>query len=89
MKLYELAFTSHVYDSFTNFHTDFMKLCEDTKPSLDMYNPKHRQELINWLNQWGCRSLPLLIMTMPLKSCWIGMRVTMRACSPRINPCGH
>ena len=59
MKLYELAFTRHIYDAMTNYHVDYLKFLERTKPGFEMGKLEHRQELINWLNQWGCRQFAL------------------------------
>ena len=51
MKLYELAFTSYIYDSMTNYNVDYLNFLERTKPGFDMGKLEHRKELINWLNQ--------------------------------------
>ena len=59
MNLYELAFTSHVYNAFTNYNADYLRLLERTGPELNLERAEHRQELIDWLNQWGCRQFAL------------------------------
>ncbi len=59
MNLYELAFTSHVYNAFTNYNADYLRLLEKTRPELNLERAEHRQELIDWLNQWGCRQFAL------------------------------
>ena len=59
MKLYELAFTSHIYDSLTNFNADYLKFSDGIKPAMDMHKAEHRQELMRWLNQCGSRQFVL------------------------------
>ena len=56
MNLYELSFTSHVYSHFTKFDNTYKRFLEKTSGYLDLFNPLHRQHLLKWLNDWGCRN---------------------------------
>ena len=55
MKLSDLAFTSHVYNYFTNYNNDYKELQFQTTSVIDLNKLEHRNSLIDWLNQWGCR----------------------------------
>ncbi len=59
MNLYELAFTCYIYDHFTSFNRTYKKFRELPGKKLDLYDSGHRQHLIDWLNDWGCRQFSL------------------------------
>ena len=59
MKLSDLAFTSHVYNYFTNYNNDYKELQSKTASTIDLDKDEHRIALINWLNQWGCRQFAI------------------------------
>jgi hypothetical protein len=53
--LSEVAFSCCVYDSIENFNKTFNDFIDATKPSINLSDSNHRNALIKWLNQWGCR----------------------------------
>jgi hypothetical protein len=57
MKLSDLAFTSHVYNYFTNYSTAYYEFTAQTEFAVDLSSTEHREAMIKWLNQWGCRNL--------------------------------
>lgn len=59
MNLFDLAFTSHVYNSFTGFNESYKSFLKKVNNDLDLLDPKHRKALIVWLNKWGCRQFSL------------------------------
>jgi len=59
MNLYELAFTCYIYDHFTSFNRTYKNFRELTGKELNLYDAAHRQHLIDWLNDWGCRQFSL------------------------------
>jgi hypothetical protein len=59
MNLYDLAFTSYFYNSFTSFNNSYKSLLKEVANELDLLNLEHRKALIIWLNKWGCRQFSL------------------------------
>jgi hypothetical protein len=57
--LFQLAFTSYIYESFTPFAESYNSFLTAVGNKLDLNNSGHREELINWLNKWGCRQFSL------------------------------
>ena len=55
MNLFDLAFTSYLYDAFTSFNTSYKDFQNTVDHKLDLSIIKHRKAMITWLNQWGCR----------------------------------
>ena len=55
MKLYELAFACHIYSQMTDYDSSYLHFLQATSPELDLTQSRHRTELLEWLNQWGCR----------------------------------
>jgi len=55
MNLAELAFGCYVYASMTDYDTSYLDFRAAINDNLDLSNAVHRQALITWLNQWGCR----------------------------------
>jgi len=55
MRLYELACACYVYAGFTNFDKTYCDFLKQTKYSLDMQSETHREALLKWLNDFGCR----------------------------------
>lgn len=59
MNLYELAFVSYVFNNLTDFYDTFNRFLDITKNSPDLTIAEHRNALLKWLNQWGCRQFSL------------------------------
>jgi hypothetical protein len=55
MNLFHLAFGCYLYSAFTDFDKSFEKFLRATDSSPDLTISNHRNELIAWLNSWGCR----------------------------------
>ena len=55
----ELAFSVFVYRSMESFDVSLSQLWECTGGEPDLLLKDHRQALIRWLNQWGCRQFAL------------------------------
>ncbi len=55
MKLAELAFACYVYASMTDYDSSYIDFLGKVGKDLDLTDADHRQALITWLNQWGCR----------------------------------
>ena len=55
MKLYELAFTSYIYNVSNAFNGTYEEFLFKTNNSIDLDNPLHQKALLIWLNSWGCR----------------------------------
>lgn len=53
----KIAVSSLLFRSLTSYNDSFTRLNESIQGSLDLTNSKHRQHLLNWLNDWGCRNL--------------------------------
>ncbi len=56
MNLYELSFTSYIYRHLTKFDDTYIKFLDKTNSHLDLFNNSHRNYLLKWLNDWGCRN---------------------------------
>jgi hypothetical protein len=59
MKLAELAFACYLYGRMTDSDSSYFRFLEETSPYLDLCNTQHRQALLNWLNDWGCRNFAI------------------------------
>ena len=55
MTLSELAFACFLYNRFTDSDKAYLLLLKKTGGCTDLCDAKHRQALLEWLNQWGCR----------------------------------
>ena len=55
MRLCELAFACYVYSQMTDYDNAYGRFLEATNYTPDLRIPKHRIELLEWLNRWGCR----------------------------------
>lgn len=55
MNIYELAFASYAYSRLEDFDKAYKKFTNSTN-NIDMNLQPHRQALIRWLNDWGCRN---------------------------------
>ncbi|BDV42758.1 hypothetical protein GURASL_16810 [Geotalea uraniireducens] len=55
MTLAELAFACHIYASMTDYDSSYCDFRSKIDDELDLTDADHRQALITWLNQWGCR----------------------------------
>ena len=59
MNLYELAFTCYIYNYFTSFNRTYEKFRTLVGGEVNLFDDEHRQHLIDWLNDWGCRQFSL------------------------------
>ena len=59
MNLFDLAFTSYLYDAFTSFNSSYKSFLKTVNHKPDLSIPEHRKALITWLNQWGCRQFSI------------------------------
>lgn len=55
--LFKLAFACTMYDSLMPFNRSLARLNENTGDSIDLRKSSHRDFLLEWLNDWGCRNL--------------------------------
>ena len=55
--LSKLALACLMYNSLTPFNDSLKLLKDSTNRRIDLTNPTHRESLLNWLNDWGCRNL--------------------------------
>jgi len=55
--LSKLAIACLMYNSLTPFNESLKLLKESTDGCIDLTNPTHRESLLQWLNDWGCRNL--------------------------------
>jgi len=56
--LCKLALASYMYDSLFGFNESLACLNKNAGGSIDLSNTAHRDSLLEWLNDWGCRHLP-------------------------------
>lgn len=56
IQLYQIALTSLIFESITDYNKSYKKLLESTAYSLDLNKDAHRSALLKWLNDWGCRN---------------------------------
>jgi len=54
MTLYELAVSS-CFRRVLDLDTSFLKFMDKVDGALDVTRPEHREYLLCWLNEWGCR----------------------------------
>jgi len=59
MTLSELAFACFVYGRLTDYDNSYRLFLEVTEDSPDLSSSEHREALLVWLNQWGCRQFAL------------------------------
>ncbi len=57
--LSDLAFSVYVFDSMTKYTESYCDFRSTVGHNLDLNRHDHRQELIIWLNRWGCRQFAL------------------------------
>jgi hypothetical protein len=55
MKLWELAVAVYLYEFFTRFDKSYCAFRKATGASCDLTRAANRNELLTWLNKWGCR----------------------------------
>jgi hypothetical protein len=55
MEISELAVAAYLYECFTGSDEGYGKLLEATGRNCDLAKPSHRDALIKWLRNWGCR----------------------------------
>jgi hypothetical protein len=53
----KMAISGFLFRSLTSYNDSFARLNESIRGSMDLTNSEHRQHLLNWLNNWGCRNL--------------------------------
>lgn len=59
MTLSELAFACFLYNGGTDYDNSYRIFLEVTEGSPDLSSSEHREALLVWLNQWGCRQFAL------------------------------
>ena len=55
MRLSDIAFTSFMFNSFTDFNKSYKDLLSKTCGCPDLTNENHIRVLLIWLNKWKCR----------------------------------
>jgi hypothetical protein len=55
MRLFELTYACRIYGA--GFDSALSRFRNDVRPQLDIENADHRNRLLKWLNDWGCRHL--------------------------------
>lgn len=55
VSLAELAFACYIYANITDYDSSYHNFRLAISDELNLKDPHHRQVLITWLNQWGCR----------------------------------
>ena len=53
--LFDVAFACFLFGHVVDFDTSWLAFCRFVKGCPDIDRPEHRQALLTWLNQWGCR----------------------------------
>lgn len=53
----KIAVSSLLFRSLTSYNDSLERLNESTQGSIEITNPEHRLFFLEWLNDWGCRSL--------------------------------
>ena len=59
MELSELALAVYLYECFTGSDEGYAKLVKATGHKCDLAKSAHRDALIKWLRNWGCRQFAL------------------------------
>ncbi len=59
MELFDLAYSSRMYETFTSFNESFLDLRQSTNGELNLSMAVHRHALILWRNKWGCRQFAI------------------------------
>lgn len=55
--LRDVAIACFMFNSLTRYNRSLRALRKETGPAIDLGHSKHRDSLIKWLNEWGCRHL--------------------------------
>jgi len=55
MTLYEVAFACWVFGNVLDFDKSYERFLKAVDRTPDLNNREHRQALLEWLNDWGCR----------------------------------
>jgi hypothetical protein len=55
MNIGQLAVAVYVYQCFTRYDESYRAFRKATGATCDLANPANRNELLIWLNKWGCR----------------------------------
>ena len=55
VRLYGIAICSYLFNKLFDPDESFSKLQTDVKGQVDLNQKEHRTELLDWLNNWGCR----------------------------------
>jgi hypothetical protein len=55
MRLFELAYACKIYGA--SFDLALSNFRNDVQPKFNVKNADHRNRLLKWLNDWGCRHL--------------------------------
>ena len=53
-----LAVAGLLFNSLTPYNASLLRLRSATGNALDLFIKEHRNEVVRWLNHWGCRHLP-------------------------------
>jgi len=59
VRLYELAYFSHVYALFSDYDTATVDLRQATGGAVDPNDTEHSAALFSWLRRWGCRQFKI------------------------------
>jgi hypothetical protein len=57
MRLFELAYCCRLYAEGTGYDRALARFLAGTGGAVDLDNPEHRDLTLQWLRDWGCRSL--------------------------------
>jgi hypothetical protein len=57
MRLFELAYCCHLYAEGTGYDVSLARFLEGTNGAVDLNDAAHRALTLQWLRDWGCRSL--------------------------------
>lgn len=53
----KIAIAGLLFDSLTSYNASLARFREDTEHRLGLVSDAHRNSLLDWLNDWGCRHL--------------------------------
>ena len=59
LKLGDLAFACYIYSHLSDYDESYVRFLEATSRFPNLSIAKHRQALLKWLNEWGCRQFAL------------------------------
>jgi hypothetical protein len=57
MRLFELAYCCRLYAEGTGYDVPLARFLEGTNGAVDLNDAAHRALTLQWLRDWGCRSL--------------------------------